>query len=97
MSHSTSFLHDGSENGVSLALHRLEFKPKGDDFNEAWIQNLIAANPSILPIVDIEPAFTPAISVCMELPLPTGFLDNLLVTVKQRPKLTSKQRSILTG
>ena len=82
MSHSTSFLHDGSENGVSLALHRLEFKPKGDDFNEAWIQNLIAANPSILPIVDIEPAFTPAISVCIELPLPSGFLDNLLVTPK---------------
>ena len=64
MTHSTSFLHDGAENGISLALQRVEFKPKGDGFNEAWIQNLIAANPSILPIVDIEPAFPPAISVC---------------------------------
>ena len=82
MTHSTSFLHDGAENGISLALQRVEFKPKGDGFNEAWIQNLIAANPSILPIVDIEPAFTPAISVCTELPLPSGFLDNLLVTPK---------------
>jgi len=82
MTHSTSFLHDGAENGVALALQRVEFKPKGDRFNEAWIQNLIAANPSILPIVDIEPAFTPAISICTELPLPSGFLDNLLVTPK---------------
>jgi hypothetical protein len=36
--------------------------------------------PSVLPIGSIEPKFWPAASVCTELPLRSGFLDNLLIT-----------------
>ncbi len=44
------------------------------------MQELIHRCPSVLPIPSIEPAFWPAASVCTELPLRSGFLDNLLVT-----------------
>jgi hypothetical protein len=44
------------------------------------MQKLVHGAPSVLPIADAEPAFSPLISVCMELPLSSGYLDNLLVT-----------------
>ena len=40
---------------------------------------MVASNPTVLPIAEIEPGFTPAISICTELPLASGFLDNLFV------------------
>lgn len=47
---------------------------------EAFIQDLIHDHPSLIPMVEIEPAFTPLISVCKELPTPAGYLDNLWIT-----------------
>lgn len=47
---------------------------------EAFIQDLIHRHPEIIPITEIEPAFSPLISVCRELPTPAGFLDNLWLT-----------------
>ena len=49
-------------------------------YSEEWLQNLIHDHPTVLPIDAIEMAFTPAISICKELPLPSGFLDNFLIT-----------------
>lgn len=49
-------------------------------YNERWLQKLVHNAPSVLPIADAEPAFSPLIPVCMELPLRSGYLDNLLVT-----------------
>jgi hypothetical protein len=54
-----------------------EAEPKTHD--EAWLQRRIHEHPELLPIWDIEPAFWPAVPVCMELPLSSGFVDNLLV------------------
>lgn len=91
MSLSIPFLYSGGAEGAAVALKRLVLKPGSASvsdydtrggYNESWLQNLIAANPAILPIGEIEPAFTPAISICTELPLVCGFLDNLLVTPK---------------
>lgn len=48
-------------------------------YDEAWLQRMIHSHPSVLPISEIEPACWPAFPVCMELQLPSGFADNLLV------------------
>jgi hypothetical protein len=63
------------------SLARVRFDKNGNDgFNERWIQKLISWYPSVLPINQIEPALTPAVSICMELPLASGFVDNLYAT-----------------
>jgi hypothetical protein len=36
---------------------RIPFTEK--KFEEGWLQELIRANPELLPVVEIEPAFTP--------------------------------------
>jgi hypothetical protein len=66
---------------TAQGLTRVRFeKGDGEGFSEKWLQRLISRYPTILPINQIEPALTPAIPVCMELPLPSGYLDNLFVT-----------------
>ena len=37
-------------------------------------------HPSLLPVDQIEPAFNTVVPICIELPMKSGFLDNLLVT-----------------
>lgn len=49
-------------------------------YDEAWLQRLIMRHPSVLPVDQIEPAFSPVVPVCIELPMPAGSLDNLLAT-----------------
>lgn len=49
-------------------------------YDERWLQELLFENPDLLPMDQIEPGLDPLISVCMELPLRSGFLDNLFVT-----------------
>jgi hypothetical protein len=41
---------------------------------------LIFSFPNVLPITDIDPGFGPLAPVCIELPTPSGFVDNLFVT-----------------
>lgn len=53
---------------------------KAGMYDEAWLQRLIMQHPSLLPIDHIEPAFIPAIPICMELSVPSGFIDNLYAT-----------------
>lgn len=67
--------------GEAESLRHVSLKQTGPDgYDERWLQRLIDKCPTVLPIDEIEPAFTPAISVCLELPLSSGFLDNLLLT-----------------
>jgi hypothetical protein len=47
---------------------------------EAFIQNLVHDHPTLIPMSEIEPAFSPLISVCKELPTPAGYVDNLWIT-----------------
>ena len=47
---------------------------------ESWLQELIHANPSVLPIPDIEPGFGDVIAVAREVPCGHGFIDNLYLT-----------------
>lgn len=83
-----------SSNGTSLSSRRRQATPvrvtptgevrvlshvSSKSYDEAWLQQHVHEHPELLPIWDIEPAFSPAFSVCMELPLDAGFVDNLLV------------------
>lgn len=62
-------------------LNRIDLSKSGADaYDERWVQELVHRCPSVLPIASIEPAFWPAAPICMELPLRSGYLDNLLVT-----------------
>jgi hypothetical protein len=63
------------------SLKRIRFEKGTDEgFNERWLQKLVSRFPNVLPIGQIEPAFTPVVSICMELPLESGFVDNLYAT-----------------
>src|ERR1700733_10688613 len=66
---------------AAMGLKRIRFeKGRDDNYNERWLQNLVSRYPNVLPIEQIEPAVTPAVSICMELPLASGFVDNLFAT-----------------
>lgn len=71
----------GSAGQTCRALERLTLKRRGEGgYDEDWLQELIDQNPSVLPVDEIEPALIPLVSVCRELPVPSGFIDNLLIT-----------------
>jgi hypothetical protein len=62
-------------------LKRIRFEKGADDgYGERWLQKLVSRYPTVLPIDQIEAGLTPAISICMELPVASGFVDNLYVT-----------------
>jgi len=65
--------NDTTKNLVRLPLD-------GKDFNEEWIQKLIHKHPTILPINEIEPSFSPLISIGREIATSAGYLDNLFVS-----------------
>ena len=62
----------------------LELTPRGgselDAFDEKWLQNIVQNHPEVLPIGQIEPGFGRPVSVCCELPVDAGSVDNLLLT-----------------
>jgi hypothetical protein len=67
-----------SAGSAAQSLKRVRFQT--GEYNERWLQELVMRHPAVLPIEQIEPAFTPAIPVCMELNVPSGYVDNLYVT-----------------
>lgn len=80
----TLFL-DGFQAGASAKpLKRVHFLKNASQsalYDEAWLQHLIMDHPSLLPVDQIEPAFTSLVPICVELPMRrSGYLDNLLVT-----------------
>ena len=50
--------------GSTTRPRRISFTER--PFDEGWLQNLIEANPELLPVADIEPAFSPLVSVGRE-------------------------------
>ena len=53
---------------------------RATDWNERRLQELIHDHPTCLPLDQIEPGIGRLVSVCMELPLRVGSVDNLFVT-----------------
>jgi RecB family endonuclease NucS len=48
--------------------------------NEQWVQKLLFENPSLLPAIEIESAFSPVISIARELPTKAGSIDLLFIS-----------------
>jgi hypothetical protein len=64
-------------------LTRVHFSKNASEiagYDEEWLQRLIMNHPHLLPVDQIEPAFANLVPICIELPLSSGFLDNLLIT-----------------
>ena len=79
----TLFLESFQAAHSAKQLTRLHFSKNAQErtpYDEAWLQHLIMAQPSLLPVRQIEPAFTNMVPVCVELPMLSGVLDNLFVT-----------------
>jgi hypothetical protein len=56
---------------------------RGDDDSkrrEEFIQELVYDHPAIIPMADIEPAMSPLVSVCRELPVAGYSVDNFWIT-----------------
>lgn len=53
-------------------------------YDESFVQRLIFQHPEMLPIGEIDDAFTPVIPVCTELNTPAGPIDALFVTPSGR-------------
>jgi len=53
---------------------------QGKLYDEAWLQRLIQDHPALLPIDMIEPALSGPVPICMEMPVPSGFVDNVMIT-----------------
>ncbi len=74
-------LLDPSRENEITVLKQIPLEKKGvGGYDEKWLQTLVGRHPQVLPIQDIEVAFTPAVFVCMELPVGSNFLDILLAT-----------------
>ncbi|MGH6992333.1 MAG: hypothetical protein ACREEH_03260, partial [Caulobacteraceae bacterium] len=71
----------GADNSVMRLAHRHLGEGAGDSGRrEAFVQTLVFEHPEIVPMLDIEPAFAPLVSVCTELSTTAGYVDNLWVT-----------------
>ena len=71
-----------SHNGSSHSLKRIPLSARDSsiEYNEAWLQNLLFKHPEALPIKEIDPAFSNAVPICIELNTPVGPIDALFVT-----------------
>ncbi len=71
-----------NEHGSAEKLKRTPFMFGG--FNELWLQELIAENPSILPTADVGAEYAPLICIGREVPVgrceTKGYIDNLYIS-----------------
>lgn len=73
------------QNGIAETLKRVKIlisKNAGDKwpFTERWLQEKIHHHPECLPIHDIEPGLGTFRAIAMEVPTPSGYIDNLLMS-----------------
>jgi hypothetical protein len=70
----------GSQATSLESVHLSKSASEGAVYDEGWLQRLIMNQTSLLPVDQIERAFVGMVPICIELPTPSGFVDNLLVT-----------------
>lgn len=70
------------ENGRSEKLQRIPFMSGA--FNEAWLQQLLADNPDLIPTSEFGSDYSPLVCIGREVPVGTGdskgYIDNLYVS-----------------
>ena len=64
--------------GLPIHPNRVPFTERR--FEEGWLQELIRSNPQLLPVMEIEPAFTPLVPIGREVPTGVGNIDNLYLS-----------------
>lgn len=67
-----------SADGNCSRLIRVPLKDRS--FSEEWMQDLIRKMPDILPVEDLEPAFSPLICIGREVGTESGSIDNLYIS-----------------
>jgi hypothetical protein len=72
--HTTPIVVNGDK---SVRAERI--KLSSGEYDEDWLQDIIAKNPNVLPIEDIEPAYSNQVTLCRELPTGSGFCDVVLI------------------
>ncbi|HEV2365725.1 MAG TPA: hypothetical protein VGS12_16160 [Caulobacteraceae bacterium] len=65
---------------TTLARMQLGQSPLDGGRREKFVQDLVHDHPEVLPMLDIEPAFSPLLPVCKELETAAGYIDNLWLT-----------------
>jgi hypothetical protein len=70
-----------ADGNVSTLMERMSLG-RDASYDEKWLQQLIYKHPDSLPFGEIEPGLGRFYSVCMELPTPNGYVDNLLVSAE---------------
>ena len=71
--HGDFFLLENGDRSTSKAVRLPLGETRGR--NEAWLRDTLFANPDLLPIIDIEPAYGPLLPLCTELRTPAGPID----------------------
>ncbi len=61
----------------SITAKRLQYNER--EYTEKWLQDIVHNHPECLPISDIEPLFEDVISLCTEMEMESGFVDNVLI------------------
>lgn len=71
------------ENGAFTTARRA---PLGltDRCNEAWLRDLLADNPDLLPIEEVDPSFAPMVPLCIELSTEAGPVDAVFISPSGR-------------
>ncbi|MFC2009511.1 hypothetical protein ACFLT3_01130 [Chloroflexota bacterium] len=67
-----------NKEGSATKLRRIPFTER--EFYEGWLQKLIQDNPEILPVNEIEPAFSPLVSIGKEVETDVGYIDNMFMS-----------------
>lgn len=55
-----------------------------DGRNEAWLRDLLAGNPDLLPIEEVDPSFAPLAPLCTELSTEAGPVDAVFISPSGR-------------
>src|SRR6187402_2103650 len=79
-------LHIPNETALNQSSSRWKRLPLGETAgrSEAWLRDTLHANPDILPVSDIDPAFTPLCPLCTELSTNAGPIDNVFINATGR-------------
>lgn len=72
---------------MQSCLYPSQIELQNPPYNESWLQDLIHTNPALVPAGEVEAVFENIVPVVRELPLASGFLDNLYMTPDGYPVL----------
>jgi hypothetical protein len=61
--------------------------PDKRHYPESWLQELLRQHPGILPVKEIETVFDPLVPIGREVPVSSGFIDNLFISPQGYPVL----------